>query len=144
MQEVLDSDHFDLSTMLREPAMTTTPVRCALLRGKTSRMGGVKYDFYVTLPASSTRALQEVHWFSSKKASAKDVAYEITLGDDPRVVSSKGKGGDMAVGTIRSDNYDKGCVTLRQGLRHREGGRCQVRGTRATCFAYTRVWAPPS
>ena len=40
---------------------------------------------------------------NAKKASAKDVAYEITLGDDPRVVSSKGKGGDMVVGTIRSD-----------------------------------------
>ena len=63
MQELLDSNHFDMQTMLREPAMTTTPVRCVLLRGKTSMMGSVKYDFYVTLPAApGQQPLVDTEW----------------------------------------------------------------------------------
>jgi len=85
--------------MLLEPATSTTPVQCYVMRHK-SRMGSTRFDFFMSL--SSTK---DMYCFTGKKTSGTKMAggsyYTISLDQDE---SRKSKSGETAIGKIKSQS----------------------------------------
>ena len=100
LQGLLGSPYSDLATMVCEASTASLPVLCYITRNK-SRMGSIRYDFFISMPASNVAPLKEVHCFSGRRSSSKETAYVITLGDSGRA-GSKGKD-DELVGTVRTN-----------------------------------------
>jgi len=108
LQQLIGTRHTDLRTMLLEPATTNTPVQCYVLRHK-SRIGGTRFDFFMSLSSS-----KDMYCFTGKKISAsRGTIYQISLDTDDGKKATKSA--DSAIGKVRSDRkameytlYDQG------------------------------------
>jgi len=94
LQHLLGTKHTDLRAMLLEPATTDTPVQCYVLRHK-SRIGGTRFDFFMSL--SSTK---DMYCFTGKKtSSSRSSSYTIALDQD----EGKKTKSDSSIGKVRAD-----------------------------------------
>jgi myosin protein heavy chain len=96
LQGLLSTSHGDLRTLLTEPAQCKAPVRCFVIRHK-SRMGGSKFDFFMSISKSD-----DMYCFTAKKHSVtKGCYYSIALDQDE--VRKPKAGSESFVGKVQSD-----------------------------------------
>jgi len=110
LQQLIGTRHEDLRAMLLEPACTTRPVQCYVIRHK-SRMGAARFDFFMSL--SSTK---DMYCFTGKKVNsvAGKAAYSIALDQDD---SRKSKAGtDNVIGRIRAQHKSMDYTLFDNGL----------------------------
>ena len=94
LQQLLGTKHTELRHMLLEPATTNNPVQCYVLRHK-SRIGGTRFDFFMSLSAT-----KDMYCFTGKKVSStRGSLYNIALDQD----DGKKAKTDAAIGKVRSD-----------------------------------------
>ena len=100
LQRLLGTRHTDLRAILAEPATTSVPVQCYVLRHK-SRMGATRFDFFMSL--SKTK---DMYCFTGKKSSGTKVTgggVQYTISLDQEESSRKSKSGEQVLGRIKSD-----------------------------------------
>jgi hypothetical protein len=104
LQQLLGTPHSELRNMLIEPACTSQPVHCYVMRHK-SRVGAPRYDFFMSL--SSTK---DMYCFTGKKERSMGVraggaTYTLSLDQDD---SRRAK--ESTIGKIKVDRKSMECV----------------------------------